>query len=317
MTLENLFVSHKQVDPVVFDRTTPTLPKDDIHLNLERAQKVASDSKTSLEQPIQDNKTDYTTWKVGGDSPYKNWAVQFKMNEVEQKPESVSKGSAAQPLTSFKGVKYSYSKSDQERAKYWMQKFADYGADTNQQLAIVSAMMTECGLTPKGAVEKKELAGKGNTKKGWAHAGEGSVGFTHWSLKKSLIDRFNRDSRRKGAPLPDTELAYSKDNARHISDLDDDDQALITALFYEKLLKSTKGMNFNDTIGEFYMEKAGRGFGQRKEAGNTSYEKAVYTGKIYQKSHAKLGYTKAAKTNTFLKSLDFARNLANTLGYEV
>jgi hypothetical protein len=47
-----------------------------------------------------------------------------------------------------------------------MNQFANLGVGKNQQIAIVSAMLTECGLNPKGSVNKKEFAGKGNTEAG-------------------------------------------------------------------------------------------------------------------------------------------------------
>jgi hypothetical protein len=89
----------------------------------------------------------------------------------------------------------------------------------------------------------------------------------------------------------------------------------MTYLYYQKLLKRTEGLNFDDTIAEFYLEKAGRGYGKGAGANATPYEKAVYTGKRYQKFHADQGYAKASKTNVFLKSLNYARNLASQVGY--
>ena len=305
MTLDELFVSHKQVDPVEFEFKKPSLPQP-IYLNLDRAQQVTATNGQAQKNTAPDiPEEDMKNWKVSNLSDL-DWKVSSHPSSSKQSTKQSSKPYSGTP-----------TKVNSERAQYWMQKFANLGADTNQQIAIVSAMVTECGLNPRGSVEKKELAGQGNTKAGWAHAGEGAVGFTHWDLKQKLIKQFNNDPRRKGKPLPTSEQDYAKNNARHISDLDDDDQALITAIFYQNLLNKTKGMNFDDRVGEFYMEKAGRGFGQRKGAGNTPYEKAVYTGKVYQQSHAKLGYHNAAKTNTFLKSLDYAKGLANQLGYTI
>lgn len=208
-----------------------------------------------------------------------------------------------------------YSGKKSERAKWWMNQFANLGVGKNQQIAIVSAMLTECGLNPKGSVNKKEFAGKGNTEAGWAGAGEGAVGFTHWDLKKKMIDLYNADPRRKGPKLSNVKSEYAKNSSRHIADLDDEDHALMTYLYYQKLLKRTNGLNFDDTIAEFYLEKAGRGYGKGAGANATPYEKAVYTGKRYQKFHADQGYTKASKTNVFLKSLNYARNLASQVGY--
>ena len=204
-----------------------------------------------------------------------------------------------------------------DRAKFWMDQFAKYGFNTTQQIAIVAAMMGECALNPKKAVEKKELAGKGNTKAGWAHAGEGTVGFTHWALKKHLIQQFNAHPNRKGDPLSTIESVYAKPESKHISDLSDEDQALITYLFYKDRLKATQNFSFEDIVADFYIQKAGVGYRTKWGTKLSMSERALKAGQEYQKAHRKLGYYKAARTNTFIKTLDTAKALANQLGYTV
>lgn len=62
MKLSELFVSHKQVDPVSFKVDTPELPKN-IYLNLDRAQKAANgDSEESTDESEKDT-TSYN-WSV-------------------------------------------------------------------------------------------------------------------------------------------------------------------------------------------------------------------------------------------------------------
>ena len=65
MKLNELFVSHKQVDPISFEKDTPELPKN-IYFNLDRAQKAASDKSE-----------DTSTWKVGNDNSSYNWKVDY------------------------------------------------------------------------------------------------------------------------------------------------------------------------------------------------------------------------------------------------
>ena len=67
MNLSDLFVSHKQVEPVSFDYDTPKLPKD-IYLNLDRAQKAVSQETKPEEQTsapetwtVQTKPSDYYT----------------------------------------------------------------------------------------------------------------------------------------------------------------------------------------------------------------------------------------------------------------
>lgn len=199
------------------------------------------------------------------------------------------------------------------RAPYWMQQFTNLGISLPQQLAILAAMSTECNLKPFGAVNKKEFEGRGRTKPGWAHAGEGSIGFTHWKTKKKFIEMYNADPRREGPKLSTDESEYAKNESRHIADLSDKDHALITYLYYKPLIDKTQGMNFADTVASFYIQKAAPGWA--KDAGSDiPYDQAVYIGNRYQKIHEEDGYIKASKTNSFLSSLAYARNLAKQFG---
>lgn len=298
MHLNDLFVSHKQVDPVKFDRDEPTLPQP-IYLNLDRARKATTDESETTEETTPEEKEDMRTWKVGGDDPSPE--VNFDWSVPR-----------AQTLTTPKFAGASAGNTDRE--KYWMDKFANYGLSNYQQLALLAAMRTECGLKPMGAVNKYELIHKGNTKGGWAHAGEGAVQLTHWDTKKKYIDMFNADPRRKGAKLSNIESEYAKEGTRHIADLDDDDQMLMTYLYYKPLLDRTKNeTDFRNIVAEFYLQKAGRGYFKT----GTAYDRAVKTGEHYQAIHAKQGHTKAAKTNNFLKSLDYALSLAQQMGYSI
>lgn len=318
MNLQDLFVSHKQVTPARFD--PPSYLTDDVFLNLDRARSAIIEQPETVEAtvPIQENTSNndsMNTWKVGN---YNAETVSSLSPSPSPSPSSSSapiSSSSSSPKTTTHTSKGKLSGTMLDKSKYWMNEFAKYGLTTKEQIALVTAMAGECGLQPKGAVEKKELAGKGNTKAGWAHAGEGAVGFTFWNTKKRVIEAYNNHPNRKGPKLSTVESEYSKPTSRHIADLDNEDHALMAYIYYQDLLGKTKNLSFDDTIAEFYMQKAGRGFGNRKGAGNTPYEKALYTGKVYQQSHAKLGYHKAAKVNSFLRSLDFASNLAKQVGF--
>lgn len=296
MRLNELFVSHKQVEPVQVG--TPKMPEiNPIYMNLDRAQKVASQ-----EQPTES--TEESVSPQPDSSTESHWVV----------------GTTSKPTTSQTSGTVSTGEISRagltNRAKYWMDIYAKLGLDTPQQIAMVSAMMGECGLNPKGAVEKTELAGKGNTKAGWAHAGEGAIGLTHWDTKKKYIQMYNDDPRRKGPKLSTNETEYSKASSRHIADLDDEDQALIAFHVYKNILDRSETLSFQDLIGDFYLQKAGRGFGKGAGNGASLYDQAMHTGTIYQKSHAKLGYTKASQTNSFVRTLGWAQELADIVGYQ-
>lgn len=319
MRLNELFVSHKQVDPVKVEHVRMPEPNP-IYANLERAQQAAST--TSEEEPAP-AAADMSEWKVGGSGG--NWVVDTMTsgtsNEQSSQPASSApaapSSSSAPRQGSVSGHSGYLSRNNMaDRAKYWMGLYANLGLSKPQQVALVAAMIGECALNPRGAVERKELAGGGNTKAGWAHAGEGAIGFTHWDTKKKYIEMYNADPKRKGPKLSTNEAEYAKASSRHIADLDDEDQALITYHFYKDVLGRSGQLSFQDLIADFYLQKAGRGFGKGAGKGASLYDQAMHTGRVYQKSHAKLGYHKAAQTNTFERTMQWANELADLVGYK-
>ena len=77
MQLSELFVSHKQVDPVIFDREEPSLPQP-IYLNLDRA-KRATESEDVKEdsQHISNNSSSTSSWRVSNyeDKPQESSSI--------------------------------------------------------------------------------------------------------------------------------------------------------------------------------------------------------------------------------------------------
>lgn len=311
MTLSDLLVSYNEVRPDELSTIDSNLPDLFSLVDTSSYTDSPTSSTDQTSTPDKQKQSWYFSDYAGGKSLY-------GMTPVQNEPTVKSNTKSTNNIQDVQSSEAPPLKGNVvERAKYWMNQFSRFGINSVQSLALVSTMLGECGLNPKGSVNRKELEGKGNTKKGWAHAGEGAVGFTHWSLKKRLIEQYNKDPRRKGPKLTTSESEYEKSTTRHISDLENEDHALMTYLFYKDRLNATKNYDFNNLIGDFYLEKAGRGFGNRKGAGSTPYEKALFTGKIYQESHKKLGYLKAAKVNTFERTLDQARSLATQLGISV
>ena len=314
MRLNELFVSHKQVDPVKIEPVT--MPKiNPIYTNLERAQQAASVT-PAYEEPTP-AVDDMSEWKVGGSDG--NWVVDTITSGTSNEQSSpVTPSPSSTPRHGFVSGHSGYLSRNNmaDRAKYWMGLYKNLGLSKPQQVALVAAMIGECALNPRGAVERKELAGGGNTKAGWAHAGEGAIGFTHWDTKKKYIEMYNADPKRKGPKLSTNEAEYAKASSRHIADLDDEDHALITYHFYKDLLGRSGQLSFQDLIADFYLQKAGRGFGKGAGKGKSLYDQAMYTGKVYQKSHAKLGYAKAAQTNSFERTMQWANELADLVGYK-
>lgn len=314
MRLNELFVSHKQVEPVKVEPVK--MPEiNPIYANLERAQQATST--TSEDEEPTSAAADMSEWKVGGSGG--NWVVDTITSGTSngQSSQAAPGSSSAPRQGSVSGHSgYLARNNMSERAKYWMGLYANLGLDKSQQVALVAAMIGECALNPRGAVERKELAGGGNTKAGWAHAGEGAIGFTHWGTKKKYIEMYNADPRRKGPKLSTNEAEYAKASSRHIADLDDEDHALITYHFYKDLLGRSGQLSFQDLIADFYLQKAGRGFGKGAGKGASLYDQAMHTGRVYQKEHAELGYHKAAQINSFERTMQWANELADLVGYK-
>ena len=89
--------------------------------------------------------------------------------------------------------------------------------------------------------------------------------FTHWSTKQDLIKKYNADPRREGPKLTTDQNIYNKSTTRHISDLSENDHALLTYLFYEDLIKNHNNDDFYNLFGAFYLRKAGN-FAKDKNA---------------------------------------------------
>ena len=185
----------------------------------------------------------------------------------------------------------------------WIAAYQKHGLTSTQINALIACMMYECNLK-HDVINKLEFNGKGaKGTEGW-HAGEGTVGFTFWNLKKPLIDQYNKDPRKKKR-LTDNWNDYNSPSGVHIMDLDLEDAALFTALYYNRLINSTKNADLDTTVAEFYLEKAGRGGSAKK--GKTPVEKAMLRSEDYMRTHAKQG---CKAKNTFLLTLQSARLLA-------
>lgn len=312
MTLSELFVSHKQVDPIKFESINVE-PAQDLYLNLTRAQQVVSS----------DN-TDYSgeTWRVKDeedtDQDEYNWVVNSeKANPTktsDTKSKSLLKQAGAWWDELISGAYDKFSVGDKlQKAKSWMNKFVNLGMNQLQALALTGQVYSECGFNPNKPSEY-ELSGKSNNPSthGWSNAGEGAVQFTHWSTKQDLIKKYNADPRREGPKLTTDQNIYNKSTTRHISDLSENDHALLTYLFYEDLIKSHNNDDFYNLFGAFYLRKAGN-FAKDKNA--PLIEQAYSTGQHYQKSHTNNGLVNAGKVNNMLKALYFTQDLGTKLGY--
>lgn len=322
MNLKDLFVSYTQVEPAKFEIEEPN-DSFDIYSNADRAHQFVYS--TSYENPEGIEAPQYSTQPSGqSDTQSPSGKAEGDMSTWKVPGMDTATWKVDMPVLNTQGLnpngKYkSYGQISKyglaNKAVYWMGLYANLGLPRDKQIAVVSAMMGECALNPRGAVERKELAGKGNTKAGWAHAGEGAIGFTTWPTKRKYIQMYNDDPRRKGPKLSTNEAEYAKSSSRHIADLCDEDHALITYHFYKDMLNKSHN-TFGDLIGDFYLQKAGRGYGKGAGKNASLFNQALYTGTVYQKSHYKLGYIPASKINSFERTMGWAQELADLVGYQ-
>lgn len=106
MNLEDLFVSHKQVDPISFTDDKPELPNM-IYLNLERAQRAAQQD--WQQQPEEDR----SSWVVGGDhGGVYNWKVRSYVPPVASVPQQEQKENQEQKEKEENKENYEFVRKD-------------------------------------------------------------------------------------------------------------------------------------------------------------------------------------------------------------
>ena len=318
MKLSDLFVSHKQVDPIKFESAVVD-PAQDLYLNFARAQQAVSPN--NIDQSDDEWSVQNSEEKDEQSNEY-NWVVNSEkvnpMNTETSGTNTKSKswlkkvGAWWDELISGDYDKFNVGNKLQ-KAKTWMDKFVNLGMNKLQALALTGQVYSECEFNPNKPNEY-ELNGKSNNTSthGWSNAGEGAVQFTHWSTKQKLIKKYNADPRREGPKLTTDQNTYNKSTTRHISDLSENDHALLTYLFYEDLIKSHNDNDFYNLFGAFYLRKSGN-FAKDKNA--SLIEQAYSTGQHYQKSHTDNGLVNAGKVNNMLKALYFTQDLGTKLGY--
>ena len=136
MELSDLFVSHKQVQPVSFYKDQPELPKP-IYLNRERAQQAASGEDSEVPED------DMSTWKVGDGetSDYQGWSVATL---------------PGQPTTG-KAVSASWKNPYIDKRQQWItdmtQAYKKYGLSDNaiKNLIAKNALESDWGRSAQGS----------------------------------------------------------------------------------------------------------------------------------------------------------------------
>lgn len=308
MELKDLFVSHKLVEPVSMEYLEPVVPFS-LYLNLPRVKQTLSEPEEKIEENTsnlgsQEFSNDMSTWKVGFYRPY-GWKV--KTSDKETPPKSSGEKTSPAPSTITveqlrkemeKNIyKRTYEPEHLERAYQWVQSAIKQGIPQNDAIALAGHVYSESKFNPN-ATNGTELNGKSGNKDthGWANAGEGLIQITHWGTKKKMIQKYNEDPNRKGEKISIDKDTYSRPNSRHISSVDMNDAILFVKYFYEDRLN--KGLDFEDLVSDFYLQKAGRGHYQN----GTLIDRAYRTGEMYRKFNNH-------NYNAFIQSLRFSTEL--------
>ena len=172
MTLEDLFVSHKQVDPVRFEFTNTSLPAP-IYLNLDRVQKAVTPIKSDTPESSNDN---VLNWKVNGYNP---------------------------DITDSKDFTTTNSETFTQQGMSWKSPYKD----RNKWVADMIAAYKRAGLSNNAI---KNLIAKNAMESGWGKSAQGDFNFGNITPGSAWKGRFvkGRDHDASGNPISQKFRAY-------------------------------------------------------------------------------------------------------------
>lgn len=260
MKLEDLFVSHKQVQPEEAS-FKPIKLQDDIYVNLNRAKK-ATQSDTSKTQS-QEQEQDMSKWKVGDSDPDNSvWVVGSKSNKQNGNTNDVK--SKTQPTQQAQQQDKAILKQDQVVRKAQSSKSRSWNNPykNNKQLwkkDMIDAYK-KAGL---GDNAIKNLIAKNALESGWGRFAQGAYNFgnittgSRWSGK--YID--GRDTDANGNPIINRFRAYDS-----LADYVADEIQFLTKLY---------DFNANDDFDTFIGKLLGNNSGKRRYAEDRQYATKV------------------------------------------
>ena len=244
MELNDLFVSYKQVDPVLFHFDEPTLPQP-IYLNAERAKQVTS------EEPVEAE--DMSTWSVN-ESDISTWKV--KGSDIPQET-AVTVSPESTPVVPVTTSSSGYSGSSNSLAvPRWT---SVYRGKRKQWIEDMTAAYKRAGLSDNAI---KNLIIKNAIESGWGHTAQGSYNFGNITPGKYWKGKYvnGRDTDGKGNPIKQKFRAYDSldeyvaDEIQFLTRLYDFDQNDNIATFAHKLQGGNRGKRFYAAKGGPYKE---------------------------------------------------------------
>lgn len=249
MQLSDLFVSHKQVDPVVFDWDKPSLPQP-IYLNLDRVKKVTSfDEDNPIEAPLE-------TSPQHLEEPM-NWKV-VNADVVEKPTESTQNNVSIQ--NNNPTIQTSATKS-------WVNP---YKGNKKKWMSDITAAYKRIGLNDNAI---KNLLTKNALESGYGTYAQGDFNFGNITTGKSWKGRFvnGRDSNAKGQAIRQKFRAYDS-----LDDYVKDEVQFLTSLY---------DFNQDDDFNTFSHKLQGANKGGRKYAEAPSYVRTLQS--VYNSIYGK------------------------------
>ena len=150
MELSDLFVSHKQVEPVIFSAPTTYSTLQPIYLNLDRAQKATTSDVESTKTETSEPEVESTSWRVAG-------YTKPEINSTNITPTSSSR---------------------------WV---SPYKNDRNKWISDMTAAYKRAGLNDKAV---KNLIAKNALESSWGTSAQGDFNFGNITTGSSWGGRF-------------------------------------------------------------------------------------------------------------------------------
>jgi flagellum-specific peptidoglycan hydrolase FlgJ len=186
MNLEDLFVSHKQVFPVEFDKNY-AIPFNPIYFNLDRVKKVTGETDTD-EDDDSETETKHSTTDMSSWDADRNY-----------KPKTTSSTTATSTTSSEKWINpYSNSK--------------------DKWIADMTAAYRKAGLTDNAI---KNLIAKNALESGWGKYAQGDFNFGNLTTGSNWTGRYvqGKDKDSKGNPIGQKFRAYDSLDAYVIDEI--------------------------------------------------------------------------------------------------
>lgn len=223
MQLSELFVSHKQVDPVEFEPVHHNFDNN-IYLNLNRARTAASTESTSTETPSEDTSS---------------WSTEHKLDwKVGTKPLSTG--------TTKTTSNTSTSETPTESSKKWENPYKN---NRNKWVSEITSAYKALGLNDNAI---KNLIAKNALESGWGTSAQGDFNFGNITTGSNWSGRFvqGKDRNAAGQRISQKFRAYDsledyvRDEIQFLTRLYDFNQNDSFDAFMNKLQGGNKGKRY-------------------------------------------------------------------------